>query len=86
MTKITITKEAMTKIMAMTDADLVLRLRARPFRFGGETEDEAKARRQRDREVAADRIEALIAELCEAEATVTRMAAIARAALKGETT
>ena len=46
--------------------DLKTRLRARPFRFGGETEAEAKERRQRDREEAADRIEALTAELDEA--------------------
>jgi hypothetical protein len=38
---------------------LVARLRARPHRRGGETQDEANIRRQQEREEAADEIERL---------------------------
>jgi hypothetical protein len=45
----------------MTD-DLVKRLREKPYRQASETEEQAKLRRQTEREAAADRIEALTAE------------------------
>ena len=40
-------------------SDLKERLRERPSRYASETEEQAKERRQRDREEAADRIERL---------------------------
>ena len=43
--------------------DLVERLRERPSRYASETEEQAKERRQREREEAADRIEKLEAAL-----------------------
>lgn len=49
----------------MSDEELIARLLERPHRFGFETQDDANLRRQKEREVAADRIEALIAELAE---------------------
>ena len=48
----------------MTD-NLVKRLREKPYRQASETEEQAKLRRQTEREAAADRIEALIAQLAE---------------------
>ena len=47
----------------MTDEELIARLRERPFRLGFESEEQAKERRQKEREIAADRIEALVKEL-----------------------
>ena len=44
-------------------SDLKERLRERPSRYASETEEQAKERRQRDREEAADRIEQLEAAL-----------------------
>jgi hypothetical protein len=43
----------------MTDEELIKELRERPYRMGSESNDEAKLRRQAEREAAADRIEAL---------------------------
>ena len=48
----------------MTD-DLVKRLREKPYRQARETEEQAKLRRQTEREAAADRIEALTTQLAE---------------------
>ena len=44
-------------------SDLVERLRERPSRYASETEEQAKERRQQEREEAADRIEQLEAAL-----------------------
>lgn len=50
----------------MTDEELMKRLRERPYRLGFETQAEATLRRHMDREVAADRIQALNAKLAKA--------------------
>lgn len=46
----------------MTDEELIARLRERPYRLGFESEVQAKERRQKEREIAADRMEALVKE------------------------
>jgi len=50
----------------MTDAELIKELRERPYRIGSESNDEARLRRQAEREAAADLIEALKAKLAKA--------------------
>lgn len=54
-------------------SDIVERLRERPCRYATETEDDAKNRRQQEREEAADEIERLRAALREAEKGLNAM-------------
>ena len=51
-------------------SDLVKRLRERPWRGGGESNDDAAIRRQKEREAGADLIEPQTARIAELEAAL----------------